>query len=228
MKTFLSLLFTCLIATACGGDSSAARHEEEEVAPPETSAPALTTEDGQEVEGAPEVEGRVMPAGPEVEDHAGQTPAPAPPDTPTSNRPAAEPPVSSSRPTDQAPREARQSPLASRYTLETVDGKSLPVVTDSRPGCQIEVLSGHLGFVDSRRFTISTVTRETCEGRVTAEDVWEASGTVKVTGAALHFEGSSGENFGAADGVLSGTGITIESFTHESGVEPVKWTFEKG
>ena len=99
------------------------------------------------------------------------------------------------------------------------------MVTDSRPGCQIEVVSGSLTIAESSRFNFSTDTRETCNGEITTEDVWEAKGTVARSGSELHFEGASGENFGTADGVVVSGGLRIDSFATEAGTEPVNWKF---
>lgn len=228
MKALLPVMFACVVAiVGCGEDSVVERPGENEIAPSETTAPALTTEADTEVEGMPEVDGTVMPIEPDIEDQTGSSPTP-PLDTPSSNSPVSDPPASTKPANESAPPSEGQASLASRYTLATVDGRNLPVVTDSRPGCQIEVLSGHLAFATRDRFSISTATRETCDGRVTTEDVWEASGTVRMSGSALHFEGTSGENFGTADGVFNAGGITIRSFTHENGVEVVEWKFVKG
>ncbi|MBW3670711.1 MAG: hypothetical protein KY432_03460 [Acidobacteria bacterium] len=216
----LPLIVAVVLFGGCGEDAVVERPEETGFVTLEETAPDTATENRPEAPGTPTVEGTVVPADSEAEP-AGE-PArqeelgSSPPERPSSSPPASVP---------DAPPQQSQTSVAGVYNLATVDGEKLPVVTDSRPGCQIEVMSGRLTITGSDRFTISTATRETCDGRVTTEDVWDGAGTLRRDGSALHFEGASGDNFGTAEGVFRAGGITIQSFASEAGTEAVNWRF---
>lgn len=226
MRILTALVLAIFLIAGCGEDAVVERPEEEanelSVEPYlEDSEPApgrvISTSTGAEEEQEPASEpGEGEPAG--ATSGSDSTTRPA---APVDRTPAQKPVPSET----SQPQADPQASISGRYTLDTVDGKRLPVVTDSRPGCQIEVVSGYLTISDSFRFTFSTETREICDGEVTTEDVWEAKGTFSRSGSNLHFEGASGENFGTADGVLASGGLRIDSFATEAGTEPVNWKF---
>lgn len=227
MRLFWSwMLVAVLVSFGCGEDSVVERHEREGPADVTPSVeepgenPLGSSDDAPEtpkpVEDPPGTKptssGRVLSAEP---------PASAPRDEPSSASSAgAGGPEPSEGPSPEP--EVR---LADTYVLARVDGKGLPAVTDTRPGCEIRVLSGRVTIDSSNRFRLATAIRETCDGRVTSEDTWEAAGTVRRTGSSLHFEGSVGEAFGTARGDLGQGTITIRSIAGEGGEERVDWEF---
>lgn len=222
MRTFAPIcLVIVLLAVACGEDAVVEQPEGEDVPLREDASPAPPNDP------ISEDVGRLL------EYEVDQDPAPATTDSKAPSKPATPEP---SQPNDSTspetrrgngPPEQTESALAAGYDLATVDGKGLPAVTDTRPSCQIEIVSGHLAIDRSSRFELKTVTRERCNGRITAEDSWDAMGTVQRNGSALRFEGSSGDAFGEAQGRLDAGAITITSVSTEGGVEQVNWKFVK-
>lgn len=95
--------------------------------------------------------------------------------------------------------------IAGTYNLQTIDGKSPPVVVFEEPGLKVEVVSGNFILTASGTFTTTVGWRTTENGQVTT-DSDTFPGTYTVTGSTVNFTYADGDTDSAT---LAGNTLTF-------------------
>lgn len=95
--------------------------------------------------------------------------------------------------------------IAGTYNLETIDGKTPPVVVFEEPGLKVEVVSGNFILTASGTFTTTVGWRTTENGQVTTNSE-TFPGTYTVTGTTVNFAYADGDTDSAT---LAGSTLTF-------------------
>lgn len=95
--------------------------------------------------------------------------------------------------------------IAGTYNLQTIDGKSPPVVVLDEPGLKLEVMSGNFILAANGSFSTTVVLRITEDNQVSTESE-SFTGTYTVTGSTVNFTYSDGETDSAT---LAGDTLTF-------------------
>lgn len=79
------------------------------------------------------------------------------------------------------------------YTLAQVDGRALPVVTETDGACRDELVSATLTLADGA-WTLETMERELCEGEAPREDRETDRGRYTLSGQTVTFAGGDADD----------------------------------
>ena len=99
------------------------------------------------------------------------------------------------------------SGIAGTYTLQTVNGTSLPFVTFQLGNDKVEVTAGSAQLNSDNTYSYSITLTDTTAGTVTTT-IDTGTGTYTVTGTTIQFS-DPGDGSGAFTGSISGNTITV-------------------